>query len=1333
MENSKRIIYRTILTLGAVAVLAWQPSVNLPRAADHPLLRGDAVFAATSRAPRVKEAFARSPLLFEANQGQTDSRVRFLSRGNGYTLFLTGNEAVLSMAKPLGNANLKRASTTAPSAGDKRLATLRMTLVGANPAANVAGVEELPGKSNYFIGNDPKKWRTNVPTYAEVRYRDVYPGVDLFYYGNEGGQLEYDFVVAPGADPKDIRLDVEGGLSRHAQIGGIKPPLHIDARGDLIVRTDGGDIRFQKPVVYQQDIEGRKQYIDGRYALQPSMSRIGNPKLVLSAANASEISFEVESYDHSMPLVIDPAIAYSTFLGGVTSPGSYGSEGEAIATYTDPSTGHVYAYVTGSTSASDFPTVNALQNTSGGRADAFVTKFDPAASGAASVIYSTYLGGTNGDGATGIAVDSSGDAYISGLTASTDFPTMNAYQTVLKSPSNAFLSKLSADGSTLFYSTYFGGSVNEGSGCNATAVALDFAGRAYIAGCTQSPDLPTVNPYKATLVTPGQNAFVAELDTTKSGMASLVYSTFLGGSGAFALAVDAAGMIHWGGYAAPANFPIVNGFQTTATAPTGTAPVYAKLNPSLSGSAQLVYSTYLGNQGGEASALALDTSGNAYLTLSGDVPGHNSVGPIGNILKINSALSGAASLVYSAAYPGAGWNGIAVDSSGDAFVVGSASPGLPLVKPVMGSTNGVFQTLNAGQSWTGLTQGITDFPINALAVDVSTSPLTLYAGTGHGTIFSSTDGGLNWNRVFQAPSSSGPSSCSYGSLFGYSRFFGSSPICVMAVAVDPNTPSNVYAGTSAGVYKSSDRGSTWNPFNTGLSSTAVQQGVRGLTFDGSTLYAGAGDGLYVLNPGTTSWNTTTLGADVENIIIDPNPATHTIYTDTDAFPSLDYKSTDGGATWKALSFDGQGGGVSFIAVDAATTPSTLYGYDPQGAGGGIFIWKSVDQGNTWNPLNTDDTLLSGQEPAATIYIDMKTKPSGIYVRDIASGISKSTDSGNSWTTLLSAGMGSMAADPTSANGTTPITLYTGTGAYTVGNAFVEELNPSGSAIIFSTYLGGLATNASGNGIAIDGAGNIYVAGGVSRAVVGGVTPLSFPTVNAYQTTAPASAAFFTEVGSQTLPTSSSGSVTAQVVVQTGTLAITFPSITGSTTSSAPTLTVTPLTSTTTANFSLSNNLGAYDISTTAEYSGSVTLCFQALTVNDPGTFSNLEILHIVNGTPVNVTTSYDFSTRTICGSVTSFSPFVLVKGPVGQLYDLIREVNECNLRHGIQSSLDAKLQNAIGTLQSANQNDAMTAFNMMGAFINSVQAQAGQAITLTEATRFVAAAKQIQATLGFVP
>jgi Beta-propeller repeat len=1336
MENSKQVIFKAILALVAVATLAWQPSATLPRAADQPSLRGAARSSATSLPPRLKEIYGRLPLAFEANEGQTDSRVQFLSRGNGYTLFLTGNQAVLTLAKADANVEPRHPAATASGTNRERSATLRMTLLGANSASKVVGVEELPGKTNYFIGNNPKKWRTNVATYAKVKYNDVYPGVDLVYYGNQGGQLEFDFVVAPGADPKAIQLAV--GAMSPSPNGGQRPKPQIDAHGDLVMQAKGGEISFRKPVVYQQDNDGHRWGIDGGYLLSTAQSKTKNPK--------TRISFEVASYDHSRPLVIDPAIAYSSLLGG-TSGQSYAS---GVAVFTDPVTGHDYAYVSGVTCASDFLTVNPEQPTFGGGynpyvgCDGFVTKFDPSASGTASVVYSTFLGGSEPDGATGIVVDSNGDAYVVGLTGSTDFPTMNAFQGAIRSGQNAFLAKLSADGSTLLFSTYFGGSGSDA----ANAIALDSAGRAYIAGWTSSSDLPTLNGFQSSLPS-NVSAFVAVFDTTRAGASSLLYSTYLGGAQngpgdgdrAYAIAVDSNGAIHVGGFTSSPSFPTVGAFQPQL--PTGSiaAAFYAKLNTSLSGSAQLVYSTFLGGSDpysgshrDTVNGIAVDSAGNAYLTGTSysdvfpvtagafqTVRAGSAAYPTPFVTKINPSLAGSASLIYSTFLSGPSQDGdnrgagVAVDANGDAFVVGTLGPGLPLVNPVMGSQNGVLQSLDAGTNWTGLTQGLTEFPIAALAVDASTSPRTLYAASYGGEfatdagVFASTDGGLNWTEVFHLSSPATPGSCNNGS---------DGP-CIFALAIDPTTPSNVYAGTNEGVFKSPDRGATWNAFNAGLSSTALQ-GIRALVFDGGTLYAGAGDGLYVLSPGATSWTSTSLGVDVHNIAVDNTTSPHTLYTASEE--SAAYESTDGAATWTAIGDPGDCGPFSSIAVDTGTSPSTLYAYescDP-------YLEKSTDGGSNWTVLGLQ--YLSAQDNAVTIALDRAQVPSTLYVRDIANGVFKSTDGGYTWSDVLPAPMGAMALDATTAGPSTPPTIYSAT-SYPAPGAFVAELNPSGSRLPFSTYLGGIASNAGGTGIALDASDNIYVAGSTSN-------PAYFPTVNGYQPIAANllwPSGFFTELGSQLLPESSSGSLTTQVGTGTGTLSVTFPNISGSTTSTQPTLTVTPLSSTTTANFYLSDNLGAYDISTTAVYSGTVTLCFQALTVNDLATFDGLQILHVVNGTPVNIASSYDFSTRTICGTTTSFSPFVLVKSAVDQAYDLIREVSECDLRHGIDTSLDAKLQNAIGALGSASQNDATTAINILNAFISSVEAQSGQAITTTEAANLIAAARQIQATLGFVP
>src|SRR5437667_4866863 len=291
--------------------------------------------------PRASETYGRLPLHFEANRGQTHEDVRFLARGPGYSLYLTAGEAVLVLTKP--NPQAKRDVLSTP----ERLATqaqgapvvVRMSLVGAAPKPFVSGLDELPGKANYFIGKDPAKWRTNVPTYAKVHYREVYPGIDLVYYGNQR-QLEYDFVVAPGADPERIVLGFQGGER-----------LEINAEGELVLHAGGGALRQQKPVIYQE-INGVRTRIEGRYVLK----------------DAHRVGFQVAAYDPSRPLVIDPTPVYSTYLGGSTSDAAYGSAGAAAGS----------AYVTGLAGSTDFPTANPLQAAYGGGESVVVSKLNAA-------------------------------------------------------------------------------------------------------------------------------------------------------------------------------------------------------------------------------------------------------------------------------------------------------------------------------------------------------------------------------------------------------------------------------------------------------------------------------------------------------------------------------------------------------------------------------------------------------------------------------------------------------------------------------------------------------------------------------------------------------------------------------------------------------------------------------------------------------------------------------------------------------------------------------------------------------------------------------------------
>ncbi|MBI3303648.1 MAG: SBBP repeat-containing protein [Deltaproteobacteria bacterium] len=442
-------------------------------------------------------------------------------------------------------------------------------LVGTNPNPRVAGLEELPGKVNYFRGNDPQRWRTDIPTYARTKYQDVYPGVDLVYYGDQR-QLEYDFVVAPGADPGVIRLAFDGLVGAIHEL-----PLRIADNGDLVLLTGSGEVRFLKPQIYQE-INGNKRFIPGQYVLF-------DPETQDSEFRTYEVGFQVAAYDASKPLIIDPVLSYSTYLGGSGSEFAAGiavdTSGNAYVTVSTPcfvakinaaGSALVYstylggadacgdiavdaagnAYVVGTTSSPDFPTVNPLQRTLGGGSDAFVAK--PNAAG--SVVYSTFLGGSStefagGSSASGSsAVDAAGNAYVTGITCSSDFPTfptMNPIQATNHGGDSscgfdAFVAKINAEGSALVYSTYLGSSGHEEVG----QIAVDAAGNAYVTGRTYASDFPTANPlYPFGGGDEGVNAdaFVTKINAAGS---ALVYSTFLGGSArdyGNGIGVDAAG------------------------------------------------------------------------------------------------------------------------------------------------------------------------------------------------------------------------------------------------------------------------------------------------------------------------------------------------------------------------------------------------------------------------------------------------------------------------------------------------------------------------------------------------------------------------------------------------------------------------------------------------------------------------------------------------------------------------------------------------------------------------------------------------------------------------
>jgi len=444
---------------------------------------------------RLSEAYGRLPLRFEANQGQTDAQVKFLSRGRGYTLFLTPTEAVLVLKRGSGAKDKRPEQThheTPGPANPQPTTVLHMHLIGANPVPQVSGLDELPGKSNYFMGNDPKKWRTNVRHYAKVKYEQIYPGIDLVFYGNQR-QLEYDFVVSPGADFGIIKLAFEGANK-----------IEIDDTGDLVLHTHIGPIHLRKPLIYQE-MNGAKLDVFGGYVLNRE-SKIANPK-------SKTVGFQVAAYDSSKPLIIDPVLIYSTYLGGADF-----DQGKGIAVDAFGNT-----YVTGFTKSTDFPVADAPpQAFNAGSLDVFVTKINAAGS---ALVYSTYFGGNRDDEGKSIAVDANGSAYVTGRTISDDFPVAGTPTQAFKAGNNdAFVAKLNPNGSALVYSTYLGGfRTDKGNG-----IAVDADGNAYLTGSTESSDFPTANPFQPNLGEGGGilsgDAFVTKLNPDERRLFTPLFS-----------------------------------------------------------------------------------------------------------------------------------------------------------------------------------------------------------------------------------------------------------------------------------------------------------------------------------------------------------------------------------------------------------------------------------------------------------------------------------------------------------------------------------------------------------------------------------------------------------------------------------------------------------------------------------------------------------------------------------------------------------------------------------------------------------------------------------------
>jgi Beta-propeller repeat. len=682
---------------------------RLKDSASHPLRQSqtdDAVLEDEKlKRAKVSESYGQLPLSFEVNQGQADARVKFQSRGSGYSLFLTDTEAVLSLSKPEPDKDKGEAA--------RRRAVLRMRPVGANPQPQIKGVKELPGKTNYYIGNDPEKWRTAIQTYERVEYESVYPGVDMAYYGNQR-QLEYDFIVAPGARPSIIELDFDGADG-----------LEINDKGDLVIAVGDAEVVQSAPVIYQL-IGAERRTVTGRYALREK-GRVG---------------FEIDAYDSSKTLVIDPTINYATYLGGsgfdwawgmaIDSQGTVFVTGEAGAGFTTkgasifdsshngmadvfvskltpnlnvPSmqqlvystylggadndrgvdvaldSGQTLAFVIGYTSSNNFPTMgNMIYDAShNGGQDAFVAKLTLNGG----LTWSTYLGGSGNDTGASIAVDSQGIAFVTGYTAATgaaatdyqqttgdtthnggldvfvtkmtanggrtwstfigggaddyvtdialeggtvpyitgwaydaatDYPTtVGAYDTTHNGSSDAFVTKLSANGSTINYSTFIGSTDREES----NAMFLSTGGVVTFTGFTMSNNFPTTANTFSNSLSGGTygDVFVAQVNTSNPANRALTFSTYLGGNGSETsqdIAVDSAGFIYVAGGTESTNFPVASAIQSMHGG--GFDMFLTKLNPAAQGNNILVFSTYLGGSSHDVSTgMVLDSVAQVYL------------------------------------------------------------------------------------------------------------------------------------------------------------------------------------------------------------------------------------------------------------------------------------------------------------------------------------------------------------------------------------------------------------------------------------------------------------------------------------------------------------------------------------------------------------------------------------------------------------------------------------------------------------------------------------------------------------------------------------------------
>ncbi len=965
LSNLKRRFSRAavlgLLTAIAVPVVFSTRLVHSALVQPTPI-KSNATSPKGSTSPGIAERYGDLPLRFEPNEGQTDQRVKFLSRGPGYDLFLTATGAVLTLRKPQPRVDKFKQPASADglaSPAGQQVSILRLKMIGASPKAQIEGRDELPGKVNYLIGDNQDKWRTNIPTYLKVHYTEIYRGIDLVYYGNRT-ELEYDFVVAPGASLRAIKFQFEGAER-----------ISLDDAGNLHLAVEQDEVTLRKPVIYQLSDQGDRREVKGAYVLK-----------------GREVGFKVKAFDRRKPLIIDPVLSYSTLLGGG---------------------GHEYA--------------------------------------------------------SGIAVDSSGNAYVTGISSSGGFPTTpGAFQTT--GFGGAFVSKLDATGSNLIYSTYLSGS----RGSTGTAIAVDSSGHAYVTGHTSSDDFPSVNPLKTKGSFFKTTDAAANWNNNNTGLSADINS--------LAVAPSAPSTIYAGTFLGP--YLSTNGGATWQQTPTTGLPSFPGTR-----------------------TLAVDPT-NPLIVYAG---------------MANGGL-------YKTTNGGNNWGVVTLPLNGATVFSIVFDPSAPSTI-YLGSGNGVFRSTDNGNNWTQLNNfGIPGTPnVRALVIDPAT-PTTIYAGTFASGLFKTTNGGNSWTAMNNGMS---------GNFAHY----------VTAISIDPLNPSTVYAGhgyafTGGSIDKSTDGGSTWSPVNTGVPNYEISALIVDPLASATVYAATTGGGVIKTINGGNSWTVASAGlwnSRVFVLVRDPTNSS-VFYAGTD--------STDGEVDAFVSKLNPAGSGLVFSTYLGGSLSDHGYGIalDP---GGNVYVTGETNSTN-FPAVSAFQSTFSASEQCPDGFVTKLNLATPAFVFstylggngcDSAFAIAADS-SGNAYVTgstgstnfpVANAFQSTIAeqffgrdafASKFNANGTLNYSTYlggngndtgygiavdssgsahiTGTTASTnfptaaplqptyggsVGDAFVTKLTPSGSGLVYSTYLGG-NDNDVGRGIAIDGAGNAFVAG-FSRSA-------NFPTV-----------------------------------------------------------------------------------------------------------------------------------------------------------------------------------------------------------------------------------------------